>query len=76
MAKTPKYSQDYLLDAIKRAMEETQRKGNYDTHYRLSQIYQFLPEYPVMAVLEAEYLQVDKELVSMIAKGFDVKPFR
>jgi hypothetical protein len=62
------------VKALAVALENLSSKGQYEEFYALYQVAQFLPEYPVMAALEAEYQKLDKGMISLLRNSFCVLP--
>lgn len=64
-----------LVDAIKKTIADEKKAGNKEQAGKLQIILNHLPDYPVMAVLEAEYLGMNNSLILMIRDSFEVLPF-
>lgn len=64
-----------LVDAIKKTINDAKKKGETELAGKLQIVLSHLPEYPVMAVLEAEYLGMNNSLILMIRDSFEILPF-
>ena len=64
-----------FIVSLTTAMRNAKAKGNKKLYRDLRAINKLLPEYPVMAVFEAEGRKIDPSLISFIRQSFDVKAF-
>lgn len=64
-----------LVEAIKRTITDSKKKGEKELAGKLQIVLNHLPDYPVMAILEAEYLGMNSSLILMIRDSFEVLPF-
>lgn len=64
-----------LIKSIKGAISDSKKEKRHDQVAAFEAILSFLPDYPVMAIMEAEYHQVNFNLILMIRDTFDVLPF-
>jgi hypothetical protein len=62
-----------MVKLIQRTIDECYKKHMYKDIADLSAILEFLPEYPVMAVLEAYAKGIDKKIICNIMETFRVK---
>jgi len=67
-------SETQVVEAFARALEDLAQTEDYPAYYSLYQVTQFLPYYPVMAALEAEYQKLNYGLISLIRNSFHVLP--
>jgi len=63
---------DHLKQAIKQASVGNRKSLKED----LVAIHELLPEYPVMAALEAEARGMRRDFIGFIRESFDVRPLR
>jgi hypothetical protein len=70
------YNIDTLLLVIDQAKEKYEDLENYQMVSKLNAVLNFLPDYPVMAVLEAEYYQLPKDFIKILKDTFKVKSFK
>lgn len=68
-------TEDRLIAALKRTIADSKKEGKMDYAGKLQIVLSHLPEYPVMALLEAEYLGLNNSLILMIRDSFQVLPF-
>lgn len=68
-------TEERLVVAIKRAIEDSVKANRKEFAKKLEKVLYFLPESPVMAVLEAEALDLPENFVIMIRDSFDIRPF-
>lgn len=66
---------DRLIKSIKGAIVDSKKEKKHDLVTALESILHFLPNDPVMALLEAEYHQVNYNLIVMIRDTFSILPF-
>ena len=65
-----------FLTAIDKAIKECKRENKQQKLEALLAVKSFLPEYPVMAFLEAEGRNLNPKFVSMLQSSFGVREFR
>mgnify|MGYP001193165491 CR=1 FL=1 len=68
-------TEEKLMNSLKRAIADSKKEGKKELAGKLQIVLDHLPEYPVMAIMEAEYLELNTSLVLMIRDSFDVLPF-
>ncbi len=68
-------TEEKLLAAIKQAISDAKKDGKAELSIKLQAVLSFLPEYPVMAVLECEALDLPENFVIMIQDSFGIRPF-
>lgn len=68
-------SEDRLVSAIKKFIADEKKSGNSELAGKMQIVLSHLPDYPVMAILEAEYLGLNNNLILMIRDSFEVLPF-
>lgn len=68
-------TEDRLMAALKRTIADYKKEGKNDYAGKLQIVLGHLPEYPVMALLEAEYLGLSNSLIMLIRDSFQVLPF-
>ena len=68
-------TEDKLMSALKRAVVDAKKEGKNDFAKKLQTIIDYLPESPVIAIMEAEYLEMNSSLIIMIQEAFHVLPF-
>lgn len=68
-------TEDKLMSALKRAVVDAKKEGKKEFAGKLQIVIDYLPEYPVMAIMEAEYLELNNSLILMIRDAFQVLPF-
>jgi hypothetical protein len=64
------------MGAIKQAITNCNRKKNTVGADNLRAILKLLPNYPVMAVLEAEARELNDDFIKMIRENFGVRPLK
>ena len=64
-----------LVDALRKTITDDRKEGKKDHADKLQLVLNHLPEYPVVAVLEAEYLGLNSSLILLIQDTFEVLPF-
>lgn len=64
-----------FLKAIEKAIRECKHEQKKDKLAALEAVQSFLPEYPVMALLEAEAHNLNPKFVSMMQHSFAVRTF-
>ena len=64
-----------LVAALKKTVNDEKKDGNVEHAGKLQIVLNHLPDYPVMAIMEAEYLGMNNNLVLMIRDCFGVLPF-
>lgn len=68
-------SENRLVAAIKKTITDSKKEGKNEFAEKLQIVLNHLPEYPVMAILEAEYLEMNPNLILMIRDSFEILPF-
>lgn len=68
-------TEDKLMSALKRAVVDAKKEGKDIFAKKLQIVIDYLPEYPVMAAMEAEYLELNNSLILMIRDAFQTLPF-
>ena len=68
---TPKRFISSLDKAIRKAVLDEKKKKEAG----LKAVRQNLPDYPVLAVMEAEAAELNKKFIEMLYQTFDIKPF-
>lgn len=69
-------NKDNLLRAIVSAKQKYIAQDNKRLAYSLQCIEEFLPKYPVLAVLEAEHLKMPSDFIKLLRRVFDIKQFK
>jgi hypothetical protein len=64
-----------LIGSLTRAVADAKKERNDEMAHKLSAVLRFLPDYPVMAILECEALNMNPNLILMIRDSFGVLPF-
>jgi len=64
-----------FMSSLDKAIELADKKDNKIKANELRLVRANLPEYPVMAVMEAEAVEMSAKFIEMIEQAFDVKPF-
>lgn len=64
---------DNLITAIRDAAIICTKNGEYQQAYLLNRILSFLPDYPVLAVMEAEELDMDETFIELLRDSFNIK---
>jgi DNA-directed RNA polymerase subunit RPC12/RpoP len=64
-----------LMKSIKGAIADSRKEKRHDLVAGLEAVLQFLPDSPVMAILEAEHHILNTNLILMIRDTFNVLPF-
>jgi hypothetical protein len=67
-------SRHKLVKGIKSAIRDAEKTGQTDAAQDLIAVITFLPEYPILAALEAEARGLDADFVHMIRDVCDVRP--
>jgi hypothetical protein len=67
-------SEDKLVSCIKRAIVDARKDKKEELANKLQAVLNFLPEWPVMAILEAEALELNENFILMIQDSFNVLP--
>lgn len=60
---------------LKISMANAKSSGNKELYQNLVAVKKFLPQYPVMAVLEAEAREMLPSFISFLRLSFDIKAF-
>lgn len=68
-------TEDKLMSALKRAVVDAKKEGKSEFAKKLQTIIDYLPESPVIAIMEAEYLELNNSLILMIRDAFQILPF-
>lgn len=68
-------TEEKLMASFKRAISDAKKEGKSELAGKLKQVLSFLPEYPIMAILEAEALEMNENIVLMISDSFRILPF-
>jgi hypothetical protein len=66
---------DRLMNSLKRAIADSKKDKKQELAQQLQSILNFLPDYPVMALLEAEHHKVNYNLILMIRDTYQILPF-
>lgn len=66
---------DRFIAALDKAIRECDAKKDRPRLEKLKAVRHHLPEYPVMALMEAEGYGLADDFVGMLQQAFDVKPF-
>jgi hypothetical protein len=61
--------------SIQKAINKCKRSGDNNRLEDLTSVKSFLPDYPVMAVMEAEARNLNKDFISMLRQSFGVRGF-
>lgn len=64
-----------LIDCMKVSID-TFASREPELARKFAKIVQFLPEYPVMAVLEAEFQKIDFNFIEVLYKVFEIRHFK
>ena len=64
-----------FVQGIRGAIKNLEQNGYLEAAQNLAAVLIFLPDYPVMAVMEAEARKLHKDFIQMISNTFHVKPF-
>jgi hypothetical protein len=67
---------DEVLEALHITIKKAVADSKFEFAFNLQAILAFLPEYPVIAVMEAEERNMDHFLTDTLRKTFQVMPFR
>lgn len=67
-------NEERLMNSIRRAIEDSRREGKTVLASHLTLVLSYLPDYPVIAMLEAEEMHLNSSLIMMIQDAFDVRP--
>ena len=68
-------TEEKLMSSIRRAISDAKKEGKKDFAGKLQLVLSFLPESPVMAIMEAEALELNNSLILMIRDAYHVLPF-
>jgi len=68
-------TEDRLMASLKRAIVDAKKEKRWDFARDLEKVLSYLPEYPVIAALEAEELGMNDNIIAMIRDSFNVLPF-
>jgi hypothetical protein len=68
-------TEERLMASLKRAVADAKKDKKWDFANKIEIILSYLPEYPVMAILEAEEMGLNENLILMIRDSFNVRPF-
>lgn len=69
------FTEEKLISSIKRAIDDANKEGKKDFAAKLQSVLNFLPDYPVMAILQAEAYSMNNSLILMIRDSFNILPF-
>jgi hypothetical protein len=69
-------NEERLITSIKRAISDAKKDGKKELAIKLQSVLSFLPEYPVVAILEAEALELNENFILMIRDSFNILPFK
>lgn len=69
-------SAQQLIEAIKLAISNCKKKNDTKLMENLKAIIKLLPEYSVMAVLEAEARNMSTEFIQLLRDSFDIKTWK
>lgn len=68
-------TEEKLVKAIKGAIKDFRKEKNDAQADKLQKVLDFLPDYPVMAIMEAEALDLNPNISLMIRDTFGTLPF-
>ena len=68
-------TEERLISSINRAIVDAKKEGKTPLADKLQLVLNFLPESPVMAIMEAEALGLNNSLILMIRDAYHVLPF-
>ena len=68
-------SSDRLMVSLRKAISDARKEGKAELSTKLSMVLNFLPEHSVMAMAEAQALDLPENFVIMIQDSFGVRPF-
>ena len=63
-----------IIKGIRAAIRDFERSGKHEAAENLAAVLMFLPDYPVMASLEAEARGLHEDFILMIRDTFQVRP--
>jgi len=67
-------TEEKLIIAIKRAISDSKKGGREEFAKKLEKVLAFLPEWPIMAILEAQALSLPDNFIIMLQDSFSVLP--
>ena len=65
-----------MIKSLKKTYKEAKSDGQENFACNLKAILKFLPESSVVAVMEAEYREMDEYLLTILRNTFKVLPFK
>ena len=64
-----------IIKGMRSAIRDFEKCGKHESAQNLVAVLMFLPDYPVVAVMEAEAQGLHEDFILMIRDAFHIKPF-